>query len=699
MSFVNPYSFVPLPKAIARSRPAGHDRARPELLSGRIVVAATALTPLLIRGEQVGTDADHKVYDVPRRGVDPRVPGSGELYVPGSSIHGALRSLHEAMAGGCLRIFDPDFVPVYRQQAKTRAGWCPAVVSVMDREVTVQLCQGGDRDVVHVLVSLLAGDKGQRAEKVRSGACVKFNENAMFKDHGRYLVDSWDADVRFPNGCADAGEWVLHVTDTAARDPRKPCYFMAFRLGTTSLVVCDQVLDEFAVLAAGTNDLRPNVDLEESAFDDRTRVAVRWPPPTGRDPGGDVVGYRDKIDFDKDHHRARLQHGQVVWAKIEDNKVMALSLAQVWRELGAEPAGRRLNDGGKEAVGEASSAAACSDPEHLCISCRIFGAIDATGAAEDDAAAQRAYRGHVRVLDSAISAEAALTTHQLPPLGEPRPGAGQFYLEEPKAVEPKMTGRIPLRQWGSDADHPVVRQIRGRKMYWTLSRVKSEERVDPGKRAKTMSAEAHAFPPGCHLTIKLLFENLSEFELGSLLAALAPQDWCRAWSRVEAGQALGFRLGGGKPLGFGSLRTDIIELALEPSAEKRWLESEPAPADAGHADPGEYLGHFVSDVSSGVREGWGALANLLRVDHVEAALVKYPPAESGDDFSFWKQSQGILLRSRVEPLVPLPDPSETGAKQEINGHRARFLKQNEGRSGQRRSGGQVDHRGNWRTGR
>jgi hypothetical protein len=46
-SFVNPYTFVPLPPAIKRAKPPGHHRLAEQNFSGALKVSLTARTPLL----------------------------------------------------------------------------------------------------------------------------------------------------------------------------------------------------------------------------------------------------------------------------------------------------------------------------------------------------------------------------------------------------------------------------------------------------------------------------------------------------------------------------------------------------------------------------------------------------------------------------------------------------------------------------
>lgn len=118
-TFVNPYTFVPFPDAPPnRARPHGH-AGRSELLSGTLTVTIHTETGVLIRG--FGTE---ETPDVPRR-------ADGTPFIPGSSLKGALRSLHETITGGCLRVFDSDFVPGYRDSVtvNTTRGLRMAIVA------------------------------------------------------------------------------------------------------------------------------------------------------------------------------------------------------------------------------------------------------------------------------------------------------------------------------------------------------------------------------------------------------------------------------------------------------------------------------------------------------------------------------------------------------------------------------------------
>ena len=85
--FVNPYTFVPLPRKVVRRQPPGHDPGPAEAQEryvGALEVTWHIQSPLAIPTEEWGSIG-------------------GDVRIPGSSIKGAVRSTHEMLFGGCLR--------------------------------------------------------------------------------------------------------------------------------------------------------------------------------------------------------------------------------------------------------------------------------------------------------------------------------------------------------------------------------------------------------------------------------------------------------------------------------------------------------------------------------------------------------------------------------------------------------------------
>lgn len=108
--FHNPYNFVPAPPRntdkIQNSElgdrapvPVGHSTYLDNYWSGKISVTLTTVTPLLIPDAANATGQDHKTYPI-RLGLD------GKPYLAPTSIKGMLRSAYEAITNSRLSIFE-----------------------------------------------------------------------------------------------------------------------------------------------------------------------------------------------------------------------------------------------------------------------------------------------------------------------------------------------------------------------------------------------------------------------------------------------------------------------------------------------------------------------------------------------------------------------------------------------------------------
>jgi len=127
--FHNPYNFVPvLPRdkeelqetELGDRRPVGHGSYLHNYWSGKITVNLTTVTPLLIPDAANATGDDHKTYPV-RKGVD------GKPYLPPTSIKGMLRSAYEAITNSRLSILEEhNELLAYRMPASSGILMVPA---------------------------------------------------------------------------------------------------------------------------------------------------------------------------------------------------------------------------------------------------------------------------------------------------------------------------------------------------------------------------------------------------------------------------------------------------------------------------------------------------------------------------------------------------------------------------------------------
>jgi hypothetical protein len=626
--FVNPYTFLPHVVQPDRRSPAFHLGLGVGCLTGSFAVSVTVRTPLLIGGFLRGDGAGAGVQDVPRR-------GDGAVMIPGSGLHGAIRSLHEALTGSCLRVLDASYVPVHRQGARpgvTRDLRLAVVVAVDDRGLPARVALCGrevwvDKDVLanHLQGPLRTGDRfafpEDRIEKPEKGnrhllpsayvahesAPVRGIRPTQFERRGGLT------------GAVDQ-TWVLLVTDTRARDPDKRAWFVAGKVDGRVVDVAPGARAVLSECLVGADDLRPAHDRAtrdddgpavdsapepgrdvagesspESGGADQARfVDVKWPPlseSTAANTGAlapraadaqsrAVVGQRLRVS-------RRLHVGQPVWVRLGSrseggDEVVEVRLSQLWRAPGRFSVGERVG-----------AAVPCDDPEELCPSCRVFGSADTEGRDEDEVSRQRSYRGHVRVEDAVATGEVTPLEWDLAPLSSPRPSAGQFYLDNAGLTAVQRLARSneePIAQWGSKADPQTApRAVRGRKFYWrttsNLNGARATPNLDGARTAQTrgarrghhtdaVSQRVHLVPAGTVFTTVVRFENLSPAEVGSVAAAIDPR-------LLWPGSNVVTSVGGGKPFGFGAVTMDVRLERVETAASRYLGADEPVPTLEG----------------------------------------------------------------------------------------------------------------------
>ena len=161
--------------------------------------------------------------------------------------------------------------------------------------------------------------------------------------------------------------------------------------------------------------------------------------------------------------------------------------------------------------------------KELCLACRLFGAQD--------------YQGHVSFED-AVAQEGFAPVVGTPPLWSPLGGS-----EDAKRY--KRDGELPQRYLDD-----TTRKARGRKFYYHRS-VPSNEQT---RREFDMRM---CIKSGAELPLRIHFLNLSEAELGILLTALG----------LHPKHPFPIKLGGGKPVGLGSVQVVCQRITLLQGAD------------------------------------------------------------------------------------------------------------------------------------
>lgn len=643
-TFINPYTFVPLPAVDPDRRvPTGHSGTNSgPLLSGKLSVEIRARGPVLIKGYRSSDGHGGTTHVLPRR-------ADGQAFLPGSSLKGALRSLHETLTGSCLRAFDPDYLPSYRETVVHRPNRRMAVVEEPPGENTppkIRLCEAAQADRYRLRQDVFKANKPCSGQRLR----IEWRDPAQ-------PVVKFDSE----------GDWILFVSDAGPRKPTQPYYAHVRKISQEPAAVTEipeKVWDDFCRVVQDADDQRTS-RLSDTRGKRYHEVKHQYRPKKG--PPRTFVGYRYLASRD-------LEKGQPVWVDIENGGVTWLGLAMNWRRLGAGTAGER--------AGEFHP---CRDYVELCPSCRLLGSVDPIEAKGDKTAVQRAYRGHVRFHDAVAGHIADGEPWHLPPMGAPSPGAGQAYLKN----SPEDIGdwaATPLRQWGAQPDAVEARPLRGRKFYWPTPEFNGREQArehqkrSAGNSERELTSKASAFPAGTTFTTEITFTDLTEAQLGGLLATLEP------WRVLLDGGAaddeeLNVLIGGGKPLGFGrcALAVNTADSVVHRSAE-RYSGHERLPLETG---VDRLIKAFVESVDDLVRELWEPLKRVLSPAGCDGSLVWYPPGahwdkrgeNKGKTFDdgytqFWKQHSGGATKpddpnSNGFPLGVLPDATDDEQRVQI----------------------------------
>ena len=587
--FVNPYTFVPLPRKVVCGQPPGHDPGPDEAREryvGALEVTWRIQSPLAIPTEEWGSIG-------------------GDVRIPGSSIKGAVRSTHEMLFGGCLRQVDLGYRPTYRQLPTMDAlkDWRMAVVLDDDE---VLLCEKEDpkrrSSIDSKALCERVGDRARTGDVIAVNSDDDWKEKPERRVAERFQVLQRPAEVSGYENLA--GCYVVLITKKGARrDAVRATWYWS--LG--------------------------KLTRERATFSEKATRDFSWAMMEARPDGErwiDVFRGKTKLGQARGNEHA-LEPGSVIWVKVLNGMVTAIKLSQFWRERSKECLGDRIPQETKPCDGENL---------RLCPSCSVFGSADTLNDQADTderrrEGDQRSYAAHVR-FGSAIGVDLQGDEVILAPLGQPHPGAGLTYLE-PTSPEAAPASRD--ERWSRwDSDGKQKRQLRGRKFYWhsdperQLDHLKHTQGVGevPGRHLKRehhsadMCTKAQLVTGGTFRQT-ITFDGLDRFGVASLLAALQPG---RLLAPDDADR-FALHLGRGKPLGLGSVTAEITAARITTVAA-RYGDKAETPLETFAIDPAEVRTRCgeLDAVHEGARK-------VLRLDGLGENWwkVTYPTRET------WKQ--------------------------------------------------------------
>lgn len=577
-AFRNPYNFVPTsPRGtgtpLADESPAGHDRFVAERWSGTISCTLATVTPLLlpdtVRGER---NADrHASFPVAR-------DRNGAPALRPTAVRGMLRSAFETVTNSRYGVFDTHDTPLaYRQTTQVAPRMVPARVETVEgNTITVALLNGWTR-IPNQDQPQLGGNDVQYAAwlptyRQQGQANVRYRDGTE-PGHGDEVV----ANVSCEAGGRGVRRWVVTTIVRRGQDGlpeanegERRIEGWVYRTGWNIAGKHDErvfFVEGFPEVAASHDD------------DD---VPRRW--------RGIIASYRQVLcddlqrvgvqscaaPHDQDVQRARPQHKGAVpsahvngeaWQRLQPGSLCFVTLQKSkgtvrtpWRVTGAYPVMI-----GREAFAQAPRD--CLDPslrpardlQELSPADRVFGWV-----AENESGA---YRSHLRVAAVSCATAGADAIEEfrgeglaLAILSAPKPVQARFY-----AATDRVGSALDLGTDKGAQGYDRHSGLRGRKVYphhqglpdgyWDnplgSRRVagfhREYRRVDDTRDSQNRSVQGWV-RPDTRFTVRLEVDNLSDVELGALL-------WLADLSRQHPGAH--HRLGGGKPLGFGSVTATV----------------------------------------------------------------------------------------------------------------------------------------------
>ena len=213
-------------------------------------------------------------------------------------------------------------------------------------------------------------------------------------------------------------------------------------------------------------------------------------------------------------------------------------------------------------------------------------------------------------------------------LGEPKLGNVDFYLRKP---DPKAN--FWTYDYYINGGKTIIEngQLRGRKYYWHHRTVDTGQNIEPTKLNKTIRPVRE----DVKFKGKLYFDSISEKQLRQLI-------WILDSSNQVEGRTLGLKLGGAKPLGYGSVTCSVT------SVEERKLTINDGLVDYQMVPYSyEHISYENVGFSGTVKKEFFIIADIAAVP--EGVEITYPKTEDQkgkpltEGFQWFGCNHGTLL--------------------------------------------------------
>lgn len=614
-TFENPYNFVPAPPRrtdhaeLGDHAPAGHHRYHPDLVSGTIDIEIETVTPLLIPDE--GREQNgHKTFGI-------RLDARGAPILPPTSLKGMLRAAFEAVTNSRLGVFQGhDERLGYRPAASSSLKLIPARVSNDGQQL--ELYEGmNDGSQAAAWVPMGYGGRGWTPPGYGAPSP---------NDHGKQVwawIEKWRHSRELQQKYVEFDFWRVlawgddeHLACPAATQGRP------YKKGCTGALgeplekvqgwLCinqhnmnNKHDERLFFVAPGTAPLNEALrkqwktlirDYREANRRELDKGAPR--PSALKAP---CVWSRHIKPNGLPYSSETLEPGTLCYAEQDQNgRIVRLYPVMISRRLYSHAPAELLDQSLKPA-------------QRLCElspADRVFGWVNQTG--------EGAFRGQLRIgrirCEQGTAAVERLVEDGVPLaiLAAPKPQQARFYGARDKNGTPFANGTPKDQLWSSAGHglrgrkvyphHAVLDRLNAdqRQRYWQDSDGKVQEvaRIDntaiyrewmrlenEGSRRDDQNRSVTAWvKPGTVFTTRIHVTNLSAVEAGALL-------WL-----LQLPEKHYHRLGGGKPLGFGSVRIAVQRAQLAKGASWREYYRSFGGESLGQVDPQALIEAFKKAV-------------------------------------------------------------------------------------------------------
>ncbi|NOX36296.1 MAG: TIGR03986 family CRISPR-associated RAMP protein [Calditrichaeota bacterium] len=605
----NPYQFVPHDKNCSELKSEAPSLAKFSGLSGYLVCEITTLTPLFIGGKRHEGEAPKKIdfFEI-----------NGKPAIPGSSIRGMLRSVLEAATGSCFSVFDESPLHYRDIKAKVIAGEIlelptdakPGKIRAMKRAWIAIPGEGGEQvleiinknnNKMHTIKFIPSGKQNGDIIWTEIEEIEKYKTSRKAPIIGPfYLVKNYAT-----SSISASGWYEGKLKITGKTIPMKKRERVFFPLDSKEI---------YYFTKKEVEDYQRIVEEQLEFPQNRNRNFMKSPPRKPLKKGMLIYFQEGKTDDNGDKWAHKISYVEVPRVYYDTSR------GDLIKEMGLQK---------------------CETLEFLCPVCRLFG-----------------FTGEKQALRSRIQISDAIHTEGAGPekdywaiklLGTPHPTSCNIYLKDPtdKDVVRNYDG-IKLDNKGNPEDPknkdgtknikwkgPV--EIRGRKFYFHHPNQNKLYYCVPTnyREQEEMRSQVRPVLDGNVFEFRIDFQNLAQEELGMLI-----------WG-LELHGNLHHKLGMGKPIGFGSIRIEIIEAQVENDLTSKYIAFEQMKNKNGGSTKNifnkfEYLNSFLVWIKEKTGKEFLNLNNVEVLSKIldinEGNTSRKYPTEKG--FEFYRNLKG-----------------------------------------------------------